>query len=334
MIKQNTVFVLGAGASKHYGYPTGEELRNEIIMKFKVWYLNHIMHANPLTPWLESVLIINDKIPENVKTFIQDFDDSGDQIDIFITRNSHNKEYNRLGKLAIILSIIESEWKSKFPNDNKDWYRELLNQLTDGRTEPDDFRISQNTNKVSFITFNYDRSLEHYLHYTLQRKFKYANPSDISEEINSIPIIHVYGMVASLEWQDNSTNIHQLSYNINKNMPLGIDADEMSKNIFVMHNNRDNPNVEESKNLLRQANSIYFLGFGYLKENMEILDIPNTIEGATRIYGTAHNFSDQYVDNLIARCFRGIPIRRGRGLFIENRMKCNDLIFNYPLPTD
>src|SRR6516164_8139607 len=31
MIKNNTVFVLGAGASWHYGYPTGEELVYAII---------------------------------------------------------------------------------------------------------------------------------------------------------------------------------------------------------------------------------------------------------------------------------------------------------------
>jgi len=31
MIKEKTVLILGAGASKPYGFPTGEELRREII---------------------------------------------------------------------------------------------------------------------------------------------------------------------------------------------------------------------------------------------------------------------------------------------------------------
>jgi len=32
---QNTVFILGAGASKPYGYPTGQELREYICKEFQ-----------------------------------------------------------------------------------------------------------------------------------------------------------------------------------------------------------------------------------------------------------------------------------------------------------
>jgi hypothetical protein len=33
MFTKNTVFILGAGASWHYGYPTGEELVKKVIQK-------------------------------------------------------------------------------------------------------------------------------------------------------------------------------------------------------------------------------------------------------------------------------------------------------------
>jgi hypothetical protein len=33
MFRKDTVFILGAGASWHYGYPTGEELIKEVIAK-------------------------------------------------------------------------------------------------------------------------------------------------------------------------------------------------------------------------------------------------------------------------------------------------------------
>jgi len=37
MIRQKTVFIIGAGASKPYEYPTGQELRERIISDFLAW---------------------------------------------------------------------------------------------------------------------------------------------------------------------------------------------------------------------------------------------------------------------------------------------------------
>jgi hypothetical protein len=44
MFTKNTVFILGAGASWHYGYPTGEELVKKIIHKVPhvIQYFSHL----------------------------------------------------------------------------------------------------------------------------------------------------------------------------------------------------------------------------------------------------------------------------------------------------
>jgi hypothetical protein len=48
MIKNKTVFVLGAGASKPYGYPTGEELFKEVLRLEKhLGFLNFLNKAFP-----------------------------------------------------------------------------------------------------------------------------------------------------------------------------------------------------------------------------------------------------------------------------------------------
>jgi hypothetical protein len=36
MFRNKTVFLLGAGASWHYGYPTGEELVRKVIERAKI----------------------------------------------------------------------------------------------------------------------------------------------------------------------------------------------------------------------------------------------------------------------------------------------------------
>ncbi len=213
------------------------------------------------------------------------------------------------------------------PTINDHWYRVLFSQLTDGRIEPDDFKISQNN--VSFITFNYDRSLENYLYDAIQRNFESAGPSEGSKEINSIPIIHVYGKLASLEWQNTDSEAFWFAY---KKGPasLNLNAFEMRKNIYVMHGKRDNPNVEKSKQLLEQADRVYFLGFGYSKENMEILDIPNTITKARRIFGTAINFPTPLVQNLTQK----FKTHVNTIVTIGNNMKCRELLYTYPLEHD
>ena len=36
MFTNKTVFILGAGASWHYGYPTGEELVKQVIKRYEL----------------------------------------------------------------------------------------------------------------------------------------------------------------------------------------------------------------------------------------------------------------------------------------------------------
>ncbi len=45
MITQDTVFILGAGASAPYGYPTAKELRTFIITQFRNKYSSYIQKS-------------------------------------------------------------------------------------------------------------------------------------------------------------------------------------------------------------------------------------------------------------------------------------------------
>jgi len=45
MIEHNTVFILGAGASVPYGYPTGNKLRHDIIFSAK-GMLENLVNSN------------------------------------------------------------------------------------------------------------------------------------------------------------------------------------------------------------------------------------------------------------------------------------------------
>lgn len=89
MIRRQTVFVLGAGASYPYGFPTGEGLVNEVI---SLAGLDRTLDA----------FLYNGCVDLDVKRFARDLADSDSpSVDSFL---EHRPDFLRIGKLAICLS--------------------------------------------------------------------------------------------------------------------------------------------------------------------------------------------------------------------------------------
>lgn len=142
MISKPTVFILGAGASKPYGYPLGWELRERILA---------LPDDCELFPKL-------DHAPNEFIQFKKALAESpAESIDAFL---EHRDEFTRIGKHAIAAELLKCEQRERLydPGNEDDWYRYLFNRMTAG-VRFDHFL----QNEVSFVTFNYDRSLEEYL---------------------------------------------------------------------------------------------------------------------------------------------------------------------------
>ena len=108
-------------------------------------------------------IIDKDIISESIGSFIKNFNQSSlKSIDQYLAINP--RHYKDIGKFAITISILKHENKSCFNekvSDNKeDWYNLLYNRMVKNCKNPDDYKKFFN-NKVAFITFNYDRSLEY-----------------------------------------------------------------------------------------------------------------------------------------------------------------------------
>ena len=195
MISKKTVFVLSAGASWPYGFPTTQELRRKICQEFPV-HLEKLISGEG-----ESSVLRRAQVQE-AKELSAAFSTSSTQsIDLFLARNH---KFSEIGKMAIVLCILQAEDTSCFREDMKhekqDWYSYLFARMTEQLIEPESFKLF-GKNKVAFITFNYDRSLEHFLYESLSNSFGSAPKEKIIDELNKIPIFHVYGKVAKLLWQ-------------------------------------------------------------------------------------------------------------------------------------
>ncbi len=282
------MFVLGAGASCPYGYPSGKDLREEIISSFCDQY-QHYIDADPRLKSSISGMLIQ------ARKFTDIFEKSPTKsIDLFLARNH---EFEILGKTAIIFRIFAAEKLSAFRErmaDDKrkqDWYSYIFHRLTDDLVEKSDYsRFCENN--VSFITFNYDRSLEHFLYEGLVNSFNKIPHEKIKEQLSKLRIIHVFGQIAGLEWQDIDSKI-EYRWDVNR-----INVGSLITNLRTIYEEEENPELEEARKLIREAQRIFFLGFGYAKENLKLLKIPKILEQGQNIYGTAFELTRKEIQNI------------------------------------
>lgn len=297
MINKPTILILGAGASCPYNFSDGIGLRKKICTYFLSEF-NNLLNRSMLSK-SERVGLIS-----TAEEYVYDFksQDIRVTIDEFL---NHKKKYDFVGKISIIVTILKEESHSEFGDKIKipahNWYSNLF-----GRLFRDCDANSLENNNIKIITFNYDRSLEHFLFDRLVALLD-NSPSDRNKifEFLHTRIIHVYGKIAPLGWQsprDTSSNV-LVEYG-DENCSFEV-VSELTKNIFTMHNVTDETKLNEAKNILKKVNDgrIFFLGFGYDYYNMGKLGLPNIFKRDKqcniRIYGSAFEKEPEWIKGLV-----------------------------------
>lgn len=303
MIEVPTVFILGAGASSPYGYPLGNTLVSNIAKA--------LLDIEP-----QREMILAGYSPKNQNAFKQfNFDltvGEPGSIDTFLQRRP---EYTSIGKY-LIARIINAIYKShidgiELAKTNKmHWYSYFKNLLFGASYED-----TCKKNKVKIITFNYDVFLERYLYETLCVNFGVGVPKEFFENIE---FIHIHGCLKKLPWEkdhlepmigeDNTwysaTNkllepklsqlfqLRHMGLNVTDRDLLATEHIEkhhrMATGIKLFHEGDNADILVRVKQTIQQSKQIYFMGFGFLKENMEKLgfvpdqeNIPQMFSGKT-----------------------------------------------------
>lgn len=241
------LFILGAGASKPYGYPTGDELKWKII--------NELSNCNGLT--FEALK--EDFLDGRIKEFASSFRASKlNSIDAFLRMNH---DFESIGKLAIAVNILQAQTSSNLDPANQDWFGYLYNRLIGTEEE----RL--NNPDISFITFNYDHSLEHQLYNSFKHSFKLSEER-VRDVLKKIKVHHVYGDIGELA---SPLNQHQslVEYFHYHNYHRYNAIKHASDHIKVMYSQREAVPKEVSD--LQSSENIYILGFGFEKLNIDRL---------------------------------------------------------------
>jgi len=291
MISNDTVFILGAGASAPYGYPTASGLKDDICLNFR----------NDMTNLLNSIKGSYGEL-RNLMNFADDFVKSFQKsrirsIDKWL---SSNGSYRDIGKLAIVNSIVKKENESqlRFEGRNEkekslDWFTTLFNEMMIGFNLHDHFYF----HKVYFITFNYDRVFEYLLYESFRHSFSGVKLEEINRVLSNLTINRIYGCIDDPPWKKEGDQYGD-SYKLKC-------LDEARKRIKTVGETvTDTIQVHQMDLLFRSATRIFFLGFGYDQQNLEILRIPERFKGSLLrpiILGTAQGQLKEEIDKIKLR---------------------------------
>jgi len=277
MAERHTVLVLGAGASKPYGFPLGAELVDRICRSFLHGF--GVYFGDFDCRWEEG----------DCQEFLDRLRKSGRQsIDVFL---EHNPSLAEIGKLAIAQSLTEREdtlfeLDSQVRDPEDHWYPWLFQWLAQGA--PDDFARKP----LAIITYNYDRSLEHYLFTALRHAYEGIADRQAGELLQRVPVVHVHGLFGRLPWQLESVCPVDAPYGRRPRSGYQglLDA---AKHIDILHEGHDKtPAVCQAQELLAGAEKLIFLGFGYDETNLRRLKLAERLPPHITIHGTAFGLTD------------------------------------------
>ena len=291
MFDRQTVIVLGAGASAQFGFPLGDALRNQIISgigslgnrfvdsdfpRLESIGADNVdfFNKNPflaLASYMSSPLA-QPNLPENVQSeqmlsklfeFHEDMKiQTHDTVDQFISANPKHQfigkvllsqqimlvMYERAGHQLRLRAFADREYHHR-----RNWYQQLINRIRDGAQDSQ----SLVNNKLSVVTFNYDRSLERALETSLANT-EIHQGADYKKVVS---IFHVNGTPSELP--RDVTNVGNFILECAQNFHLVEEAvGSEVKEVRV-----------QAHSAISNAEGVYVLGFDFDPSNVSAIGL-------------------------------------------------------------
>jgi hypothetical protein len=267
-----TVLVLGAGASAPFKFPTGKELLINVARELRE-------KNNDITQLMKGFNHSDELIYEFSNRLVMS---QAPSIDRFLVETAGEGKFKDIGRQAIAFKIAEREQSDVLMNrlqrdgHQADWYEHVLNNiLSHGRD-------GITNNKLKIVTFNYDRSLEHYL----AEAFK-AYGFDPNYLLH-FQVLHVYGFLGPYPAvpyappaKCHPDTVSDVCHKI----------DEYAKRIKIMTEQRNNLDlIAAIEDRFKGSENVVFLGCGYHQENLDLLQMRGW--NGKAIYGSASGLGE------------------------------------------
>jgi len=304
------VFVLGAGASRPYGLPTSKELR-AILLGTEAGdraLISLGINYDRIVSFLDSRGMRHEpkygelfaraterEIPEdlNVARLFVDaalagfcvgrgatlknfryrlFNSQRVSIDAFVT---NNPDLEQIAKHAVAAVLLLCEREERL---EADWYQQFLERL---------MRSGAHDGEFGVITFNYDRSFEHY--FKRAYTHNYLTDELLARKLyKQLKIVHAYGCLGTLEG-----NIMPPLVRYGDIDTFGNAVDQME-----LATPEHDPN-DKIKGLLDGVERVVFIGFGFWKENMDLIELDK--KNRPSVYASAFRLPVTVMEDVKAR---------------------------------
>lgn len=247
MVKTPTVLVLGAGASQPFGFPTGTELYASAC-EFLSDPKSRVSQALVRAEIDQDVL---DYFAEALRHF------GGRSVDQLI---QDQPDFDVVGRATIAAILARRELDGPlFTVAGAHWYKDLFDRL---RPDPGYPFEAIADNRLSVVTFNYDRSLEHFLFTVIKTSLGHGRDAEAASLARSIPIVHVYGSLGEYPFDRPDDGVPYGPLNLPLNLP------RIAAGIQLLDPTRKG-RLDEAHDLLREAKRVAFLGFGFDPLNLD-----------------------------------------------------------------
>lgn len=280
MITEPTVLVLGAGASHPYGFDTGTAL----LERARGYHLEALANSIQPLPAMDA--------PPLLAALAHTLDSS---IDAMI---EHLPNLEASGKNLIARMLLQQERAALAGRHGatRHWYRTLFAAL-DAPTL-DAFR----KNRVTIVTYNYERSLEYALVMALQVKFG-APLDECAAVVRDWGFIHLHGQLGCLS-EFPEPGMAVVPYGGTPEGITNADVHSAARAIRIVHQPvPTDPPFVFARDAISASRRVLFLGFGYGKQNVERLDLKACMQPDTRVYMCVCGLTASQQGALIQRHF-------------------------------
>jgi hypothetical protein len=317
-IERTNVIVVGAGASKELGLPVGVELKQRIA-KLCEWVRKDERTSGYRSKRFGELATALSYFEKNEGRADSEFSDkirqaavsiSGNMnlapsIDNFMDTHSNDDVLVNVGKLAITEEILRAERESmlgysgqrRITNDpnwirtSDTWLGRLFGILVSQRNFESFIAALE---KITFISFNYDRCIQEFFLRATQNYFKGKdhpmNQTDITTIEQALNIIHPYGSVGDISF--NPARESGFGEEYSSSSLLGIVKASSGIQTFT-----EGEVSDEVKPLVRHAldecDVLIFLGFAFHPLNMRILTRPESPFHVQRVLATVMGLSPE-----------------------------------------
>lgn len=345
-MNNKVTFIIGAGASKELGIPTGTELKQKISGLLRTLFSgsternppieNAILSAFPEMRYKQNLYDEYTLAARRICTAMP----LSISIDNFIDAHQGDAAIELCGKLAITQAILAEEKNSilYINQENRETSIDFSNaKIQNCYLTPLFARLTENCtfenlaarlSSVSFIVFNYDRCIEHFLFHAIQTYYG-VTPTESEKMLKNIHIYHPYGSVGPLEWQEK--NVRGVPFGAQPNTENFL---HIAKDIktFTEGTNPDSSEIRSIHYTLELSSHIVFLGFAFHQLNMNLLTpIRKTpAEIPKKFFATAYGLSENDSE-IIKRSIASLGPTRStlEHVKIRNDLTCYQLFNEY-----